>query len=314
VLRRLAFGVLVVFAVSVVVFAATQALPSDPAKAILGRFATPQSLATLREELALDEPIVAQYWDWLVGVARGDLGNSLAAQVPVSSIIGDRLANSLVLMAAVGMIAIPVSLLLGAVVAIRRDRPLDRATLLVSLCLTALPEFVIGMALLILFATTVLTVLPALSFIPPGDTPLSHPAELVLPTLTLVLAAVPYLYRLVRASMIDVLESEYVAMARLKGMPERVVMFRHALPNAVVPMIQGSALVLTYLLSGIVVVEFLFGYPGLGSALTDAIAKRDVPVIQAVTLIFATGVVVFNLVADILTVYVSPKLRTKGEE
>jgi peptide/nickel transport system permease protein len=310
ILRRLAFGLVVLLVVSVVVFAATQALPSDPARAILGRDATPQSLANLRAQLGLDEPVVSQYFDWLGGILSGDLGTSLAAQQPVSELMSDRFFNSLSLVFISAAIAIPLSLLLGAITATRRDGLLDRFVLLMSLGLTALPEFVVGMILVILFATTVFTILPAVAAIPPGATPFEYPAEIALPVATLVLAVLPYLYRLVRGSMIDVLESDYVAMARLKGMPERIVTVRHVLPNALIPVIQGSALMMVWMLSGIVVVEFLFRFPGLGSLLTDAITNRDLPVVQAVVLTFAAAVVIFNLVADIITVYVTPKLRT----
>jgi len=169
---------------------------------------------------------------------------------------------------------------------------------------------VIAMLLVVVLSTTVLHVLPAVAVIPPGSSPFLHPLEMALPVLTLILAVVPYLYRLVRATMIDVLESEYVAMARLKGVPERTVIWRHAIPNALIPVTQAAAVVLAYLLGGIVVVEFIFGFPGLGTLLTDAVGQRDLPVIQAVTLVIAAGVVLFNLAADLLTVLLTPRLRT----
>lgn len=312
IVRRLAAGVVVVLLVSVVVFAATQALPADPAEAILGRGATPDRIAALRAELGLERGLVQQYLDWIGGLLGADLGRSLAANVPVGELIGDRLVNSLVLLGLAGMISLPLAVLLGALSAVRRDGIADRLGLGVSLVLTAVPDFVIGMTLVMVFATSVLTILPAVALIPAGSSPLAHPDTLVLPVATLVLAVVPYLYRLVRASMIDVLESDYAQMARMKGMPRGVVMRRHALPNALVPTIQASALVLGYLLSGTILVEYVFRYPGLGSALADAISSRDLPVIQAITLIYAVAVVAFNLLADVLTVLVTPKLRTAG--
>jgi peptide/nickel transport system permease protein len=163
-----------------------------------------------------------------------------------------------------------------------------------------------------LFSTTLLSLFPAVALIPPGETALTHPGELVLLVATLTLVVAPYLYRLVRGSMIDVLESEYVRMAWMKGMPPARVLILHALPNAVGATIQASALVLAYLLGGIVVVEFLFEYPGLGLALVNAVSARDVPVIQAVVMLFAAGVVTFNLIADVLTVYMNPRLRSEG--
>ncbi|MGH7487068.1 MAG: ABC transporter permease, partial [bacterium] len=188
-----------------------------------------------------------------------------------------------------------------------------RWTFLGSLGFIAVPEFIIGMILVILFSTTVLNLFPAIATIPPGETPLSNLNAMVLPIATLVLAVTAYLYRLVRASMIDVLDSEYVQMARLKGLPERVVVWRHALPNALVPMIQASAVVLNYLLGGIIVIEFLFAYPGLGKELADAVGARDLPVIQAVVLFLAAGVIIFNLIADLLTVLLTPRLRTAAQ-
>jgi peptide/nickel transport system permease protein len=310
--RRLGLSVVVLLVVSILIFAATQALPSDPATAILGKDASPERVAALRAQLGLDQPLVAQYTGWLMGVLRGDFGVSLASGFKVSEMLGGRIANSLTLLFLVMAVGLPLSFALGTATAVRRDGIMDKTVLIVSLSLVALPEFVIGVGLILLFATTVLRWLPAVSILPPGDSPLAHLDALVLPAVTLVLVVAPYLYRLVRASMIDVLESEYIAMARLKGMSERIVWRRHAVPNALVPAIQGTALVGSYLIGGIVVVEFLFGFPGLGSALTSAIAARDIPVIQATTLIFALGVAIFNLLADILTVYVTPRLRTGG--
>jgi peptide/nickel transport system permease protein len=310
--RRLALGVVVVLAASVVIFAATTALPGDPAQAILGKQATPDAVAQLSTSLGLDRSLVDQYTSWLGGVVTGDFGTSLASRRPVGEQLGPAFENSIVLLVVTALIAIPLSVLLGALTALRRDGLLDRTALLASLGLTAMPEFVVGMLLVILLATVVFPVLPAVALIPPGANPLAHPRELALPVLTLVLAVVPYLYRLVRGTMIDVLGSEYVTMARLKGMPPRVVLLRHALPNALIPVTQASAVILSYLLGGIVVVEYVFRYPGLGTLLTEAIGNRDLPTITAASMVLATGVVLFNLVADVLTVALTPKLRTRS--
>ena len=303
-------GLLVVFAASLLVFFATQALPGDPAEAILGRQATPESLAHLRASLGLDQPVPIQYFEWVMSLATGDLGLSLSSQTPVSSVLGPALTNSLSLLFMSAVISVPLSIALGVMTAVRRDGLIDRGSMVGSLVLTAMPEFVIAMLLVVILSTTVLHVLPAVAVIPPGSSPFLHPLEMALPVLTLILAVVPYLYRLVRATMIDVLESEYVAMARLKGVPERTVIWRHAIPNALIPVTQAAAVVLAYLLGGIVVVEFIFGFPGLGTLLTDAVGQRDLPVIQAVTLVIAVGVVLFNLLADLLTVLLTPRLRT----
>jgi peptide/nickel transport system permease protein len=194
----------------------------------------------------------------------------------------------------------------------RRDRMVDHVGSMISLIFAALPEFVIGIALVLLFATSVFHVFPAVSLIPPGDHAWQHLNAVILPAATLVLAVTPYISRIMRGSMIEVLESEYVTMARLKGLPERTVMLRHALPNAIVPAIQVSALQLAWMAGGVVVVEFVFAYPGIGAALVDAVGNRDVPTVQALALIIAAVYVVLNLAADVTTILVTPRLRTAG--
>jgi peptide/nickel transport system permease protein len=310
ILRRVLLSLLVLFGVSVLIFLATQALPGDPAVQILGHTASPEQLAELRKQLGLDQSLFDQYTTWLGNVLTGSLGNSLTSPQSVSSLLVDRGLASLALVSAAALIAIPLAVLLGSLGAMRRDRPTDHATQGFFLVLTALPEFVIGLGLLILLGTTVFTVLPPVALIPSGGAAFTHPRELALPVLTLVLAVVPYLTRLQRAAMIDVLESDFVQMARLKGLPERTVVRRHALRNSLVPVVQGSALTLIYLTGGIVAVEYLFAYPGLGSALTTAVAGRDIPVVQAIVLLLASVYVIVNLVADLLTVLLVPRLRT----
>jgi peptide/nickel transport system permease protein len=311
VVRRLLLGLLVLWLVSIVVFAATQALPGDPARAILGRTATPASLAALREQLGLDRPVVQQYGEWILGLLRGDLGTSLAAQRPVSELLGDRLVNTAFLVLCAGLISIPFSIALGAYAALKRDRSFDHATSIGTLLLAALPEFVVGVGLVVLFATTVFQVLPAVSLIPPGTKPWTLPTAMILPTATLVLAVTPYVARIMRASMVEVLESDYVEMARLKGLPERLVIRRHALPNALGPTFQVIAINLAYLAGGVIVVEYIFNYAGLGGAMRDAVSNRDLPVVQALAMAIAAVYVVLNLLADIATILVTPRLRTK---
>ena len=311
VLRRVLLGVLVVLLVSVVVFAATQALPGDPALAILGRSATPESLAALRAQLELDEPVLQQYLGFLGGLLQGDLGTSLAAQQPVSQVLGERLGNSAFLVLVAALVSIPLSLALGVVGALRRDRPFDVGSGLVLLALASLPEFVVAVFLVILFATTVSTVLPAISSLVPGGSPWDDPLGLVLPVATLTVAVTPYVARVMRASMIEVLESDYVEMARLKGLPERVVLLRHALPNALGPTLQVIAINLAYLAGGVVVVEYVFNFPGVGSSLQDAVVSHDLPVVQALAMLIAAVYVVLNLLADVATILVTPRLRTR---
>jgi peptide/nickel transport system permease protein len=312
ILIRLGLGLLTLWLVSVVVFAATQALPGDPARAILGKEAANKALyESLRRQLNLDRPLYAQYFGWLGGVARGDLGDSIVQQgTKVTTLLKDRVINSFVLVFFAALISIPVSILIGAFSAVWRDSKLDTSVNLANLALAALPEFVIGIMLVLLFATTVFRVMPAVSRIDPSASVLSQLGLFVLPAITLTLAVIPYVSRMLRASTIEVLESEYVMMARLKGLSGGVVLWRHALPNAIVPTVQVIALCLAWLAGGIVTVEYLFGFPGIGSALVDAVANRDMPVVQALCLLIAAIYVGLNLIADIATILISPRLRT----
>lgn len=312
VVRRLLLGLIVLFMVSIVVFAATQALPGDPALAILGRSATPASLAALRLKLHLDQPVFTQYWTWFTGLLRGNLGTSLAAQEPVTTLLAPKLVNSAVLVAISAIVSIPLSIAIGSWAAFRREKIFDTLSSNLLLLLAALPEFVVAVVLVILFATTVFPrALPAISPIPPGSRPWNFPSYLVLPALTLTIAVAPYVARIMRASMIEVLESDYVEMARLKGLPERTVLIRHALPNALGPVFQVIALNLAYLAGGIVVVEYVFDYGGIGSGLQEAVITHDLPVVQALAMLIAALYVALNLLADVATITVTPRLRTR---
>ena len=311
ILRRLLLGLIVLILVSVLVFLATQALPTDPARAILGRSATPASLAALRRQLHLDRPVIEQYWTWVTGLLHGNLGTSLAAQEPVSTLLAPKLVNSAVLVALAAVLSIPLSIAIGAYAALKREKAFDQASSNLLLGLAALPEFVVGLVLVILFATTVLHVLPAVSTIPPGSRPWNNWLALVLPTITLVIAVAPYVARIMRASMIEVLESDYVEMARLKGLPERTVLIRHALPNALGPVFQVIALNLAYLAGGIIFIEVVFNYTGVGGAIAEAVVNHDLPVIQALAMLIAAVYVILNLLADVATILVTPKLRTQ---
>jgi peptide/nickel transport system permease protein len=311
IVRRLLLGILVLILVSILVFLATQALPGDPARAILGRSATPASLAALRRQLHLNEPVLTQYWKWVIGLLHGDLGTSLAAQEPVSKLLAPKLVNSAVLVALAAVLSIPLSVAIGAWAALKREKIFDQASSNLLLALAALPEFVVALVLVILFATTVFHVLPAISTVPPGTKPWNNWVALVLPTITLVIAVAPYVARIMRASMIEVLESDYIEMARLKGLPERTVLVRHALPNALGPVFQVIALNLAYLAGGIIVVEFVFNYSGVGSAIQEAVVNHDLPVVQALAMLIAAVYVVLNLLADVATILVTPRLRTQ---
>jgi peptide/nickel transport system permease protein len=311
VLRRLALGVVTLFVVSLMVFVVTHVLPADPARSILGHFAPPAQLEAVREQLKLNDRLPQQYLSWLGDLAHGSLGTSFATREEVTGEVGTRLGNSLTLLAVVSLIAVPLSMAIGVIAARHRDGVFDSAVVGVCVALAGLPEFVIGLLLVALFATSAFDVLPAIYVLPPGENPITDPKGLVLPTATLVLAVVPYLARLFRGSMIEALETSYVEMARLKGIPERVVLLRHALPNALVPGIQGTGLALMYLLGNVVVVEYLFNFPGLGTELASAVSQRDLPMIQGIAMVFAAMFVLFNILADLLTVYATPRLRTE---
>ncbi|HET7432914.1 MAG TPA: ABC transporter permease [Nocardioides sp.] len=310
IIRRLLLGVLVLFLVSVIVFVSTQLL-GDPARAILGRDATPDRLAALHKQLHLDSSKVGQYFQWLGGLFKGDLGTSLASSQPVSSVLGSRIANSAVLVILAAVISVPISIAIGSYAALRREKPFDTVTSNVMLVLAALPEFVVAVLLVIVFSTNVFHLLPSISPVPPGTHAWDYPDELVLPVATLVIAVAPYVSRIMRASMIEVLESDYVEMARLKGLPERTVLIRHALPNAIGPVFQVIAINLAYLAGGVVVVESVFNYPGIGLALVDAVNNHDIPVVQALAMLIAAVYVVLNLLADVATILVTPRLRTR---
>jgi peptide/nickel transport system permease protein len=310
IVRRLLLGVMVLVLVSILVFVATQAL-GDPARAILGRNATPASLAALRKTLHLDHSLLGQYFSWAGGLLHGDFGTSLAAQEPVSKLLGPRLVNSGVLVLFAAVISIPLSIALGSWAALKRDKAFDNITSNLMLVFAALPEFVVAVLLVIVFSTTIFHVLPAISSIQPGQHPWDVPKALILPTATLVIAVAPYVARIMRASMVEVLESDYVEMARLKGLPERTVLVRHALPNAIGPVFQVIAINLAYLAGGIVVIEYVFNYSGIGSALQEAVVNHDLPVVQALAMLIAGVYVVLNLLADVATILVTPRLRTR---
>lgn len=312
IVRRLLVSLAVLWLVTLLVFVATLLLPGDPARAILGQQATPERIAALQAQLDLDAPVWQRYLQWLGGVFTGDLGTSTASQGPVNELLGGRIAASLVLLVSAAVLSTAVGLALGTWTAVRRGRGADHAVSGASLVVAALPEFVIGIALIVLLSTTVLPLLPSVTLAPPGEQVWSKPTQLILPVLTLTLVVTPYITRMMRATMSEVLDSGYVEMARLKGIPERTVLLRHALPHAIGPVAQVIALQLAWLAGGVVVVEFLFRYPGVGQALIDAVNNRDVEVVQAITLLIAAVYIVVNLLADIVGVLANPKLRTEG--
>lgn len=307
--RRVAAGCALLVVVSILIFAGTSILPGDAAYAVLGRGADPQALAAVRHELGLERPAVARYGSWLGGFVQGDLGRSLTARQSVSSLIDERLVNTAILAAITLIVILPLALGLGLLAGTRVGRPTDHAISIGSLASIAVPDFVVGTILVFLFAVK-LKLFPPVSLVATGTTPLSHPSALVLPAATLIVVGLAYMVRMVRAGMSEVMTSEYVQAARLNGLSERRIIVRHALPNALAPTVQVVALTLQWLLGGIFVVETVFGYPGIGQGLVEAVVARDIPTVQSVAMLIAIAYIAVNIVADIAVVLLIPKLRT----
>jgi peptide/nickel transport system permease protein len=308
--RRSAIGVLTLFLVSVVVFAATEILPGNAAEAILGRNDTsPKRLHELERQLHLNRPAVEQYWTWLSGLFTGRLGRSLLNGQPVWSLVEPRLVNSAVLVLVAGVIGSILGVGLGAVAALRKDGWFDHVSSVVALAVTSLPEFVVAIGLIILLSTAVWHVLPAVSLLPPGSYAWNSPELLVLPCATLIIVIVPYTMRMMRAAMIESLGSDYVEMARLKGVPEWRVVLVHALPNAIAPTIQVVGLGFLYLAGGIVLVEYVFNFPGIGQELVYAVNGRDIPTIQFIVIVLAAFYVFVNIIADVIALLATPRRR-----
>ncbi|NMY01696.1 ABC transporter permease [Pseudomonas sp. WS 5059] len=307
---RLGYGLLTGWVISLVVFIATQALPSDPARVILGPDAPLESILTLQRQLGLDQPILWQYVRWLGAALSGELGVSLDSNAPVASILWGRFGYTLALLAGVIALVVPAALVLGVSLALRRDSTLDRWSLSLLIFLKATPGFLLAIGLVLLFSMPHMGWLPAVSILDPDLSLWRQLKFLILPVLALSLSALPYLTRMVRAALIDALESDYVIAARLRGIPRWRIVWCHTLPNALVPAIQGVALTLRTLIGGAVLAEVIFSYPGIGTALNAAIQMRDLPMIQAIVLVITLAVVLINLLADLLTVLLTPKLRT----
>jgi peptide/nickel transport system permease protein len=306
---RVLIGVVTLWLVSVVIFAATQALPGNAAYAVLGRSATPARLHAYERLLHLDKPLINQYGSWIGGVLHGHFGASLANNESVSALIGPRVVNSAVLVAISGVLSVLIAVAFGILTAAKRDTWLDHSASVLALAVIALPEFVVAVGLVIVFAVLVLHALPAVSALPPGSYPWQNITELILPVATLVIVIGPYTFRITRGAMIDALESDHVEMARLKGLSSRRVLLVHAFPSALPAVIQVIGLSLLYLAGGIVVVEYVFDYPGVGAALVDAVANRDIPTIQFLVLVLAAFYVAVNIATDVIALLASPRRR-----
>lgn len=316
--RRIVAGLLTLWVVTFLTFLAVQWLPGDVAASVLGRNATPEKVAALRADLHLDQPLILRYFRWLGEMLTGNFGLSTVAVSrgddtgTVLSIISAPLANSLILASLTLVILVPCAIGLGTLAALRAGRPADHAISTVSLAVSAMPEFLLG-ALFTLIFFTGLHWFPPISLLPAGETALSHPNLLALPVLTLLGVNLAYTTRLVRASTISVLAQDHVTMARLNGFPETTVIRRNVLRNALAPSIQAIALTAQYLVGGIVIVEAVFDYPGIGKTLVQAVQTRDVQLIMVIATLLAAIYIAINVIADLLVTLVVPRLRTEGQ-
>jgi peptide/nickel transport system permease protein len=306
--QRVALGILLLFAVSVLIFVGTQILPGDVAQSILGQSATPEALANLRRDLGLDQPAVSRYFAWLGGVLTGDLGTALTSGADIAQSIGTRLKNTLFLAAVAAVIAVPLAIFLGLLAVRYRDRWPDKLISAVTLASISLPEFFIGYALILFFSVqrhwfpSVATVYDGMGFF-------ERLYAVILPALTLTMVVLAHMMRMTRAAILNVMQSAYIETAELKGLSRFDIIRKHAFPNSIAPIVNVVMLNLAYLVVGVVVVEVVFTYPGMGQYLVDHVTKRDVPVVQACGLIFASVYIGLNMLADIVSILANPRLR-----
>jgi peptide/nickel transport system permease protein len=306
--KRIALGILTMIVISVLIFVGVEALPGDLATAILGQEATPETVAAIRRELKLDLPAHVRYFAWLADFARGDLGTSLANKRPVADLIEWRFANTLFLAASAAVVAVPIAIILGILAALYRNTLFDRTISMVTLSTISFPEFFVAYILIALLSVH-LVIFPSISNINDQMSFWQKIDAIVLPCLTLTLVVVAHMMRQTRAAIINILASPFIEMARLKGIKRLRVIVLHAFPNALSPVINVVALNLAYLVVGVVIVEVVFVYPGLGQLLVDSVSKRDIPVVQASGLIFAAVYVGLNLTADVMSIITNPRLR-----
>ncbi len=308
VLKRLGLGLVTLLVISIIIFGAVELLPGDIAEAVLGQGATEENVAAMREQLGLNRPAIVRYFDWLKGAVVGDFGSSLISQTRVAESIGPRFMNTLFLALYAAVIAVPVAIILGVLVALFRNSIFDRVANVATLTSISSPEFFLGYILILYFAVTT-GAFPAIAKLSPDMSLAEKLHRTFLPALTMVLVVVAHMMRMTRAAIINLLASPYIEMARLKGVPAWKVIVRHALPNAWAPIINVVALNLAYLITGVVLVEVVFVYPGIGQLLVDSVTKRDFPVVQACCLIFAATFILLNLAADVGAILTNPRLR-----
>ena len=308
VVKRLGLGFLTIIVISVLIFLGVEALPGDVATAILGQEATPETVAAFRKELKLDLPPHVRYFAWLGDFLRGDMGTSLANKRPISELIFWRFQNTMFLAASAAVVAVPVAVILGILAALYRNSLFDRTISMVTLSTISFPEFFVAYILIALLSVQIV-IFPSISNINEQMSFWQKIHSIILPCLTLTLVVVAHMMRQTRAAIINILASPFIEMARLKGIKRMRVIVLHAFPNALSPVINVIALNLAYLVVGVVIVEVVFVYPGMGQLLVDSVSKRDIPVVQASGLIFAAVYVGLNLLADIMSIITNPRLR-----
>ena len=308
IIERVLLSLLTLLIVSLIIFSMLEILPGDVATRILGRDATPESLAALRQQLHLNEPAVLRYAAWLGNLLTGHLGHSLVSDRPIIDILSPRIFNTVMLSIYAFLIYIPLTAIPAMIQAVRRDRAIDHGFSVITLVLLSMPDFLLGTVLLIVFVI-MMPVLPAMSLVDETSDTGEYLRAMTLPAITLAIVMSVYAVRMLRDNLIEVLDSDYVRMAELKGLSPARVLVRHALPNALVPTLNVTALNLAYLVGGVVVVEKIFGYPGFGSLLVDALQLRDLPLIEATIMIAASVYIVANLLADVGAILLNPRLR-----
>ncbi|MBL4806273.1 MAG: ABC transporter permease [Rhodobacteraceae bacterium] len=306
--QRIALGILLLFAASALIFVGTEILPGDVAQSILGQTATPEALANLREDLGLNESAFSRYFNWLGGVLQGDLGNALSNNKNIAEAMGKRLGNTLFLAGWAALFSVPLAVTLGLVAVRYKNRWPDKMISGVTLATISLPEFFIGY-LLIYFVSVKLRWFPSVAIINDSMSVLEKLNAIALPIAVLTMVVLAHMMRMTRAAILNVMQSPYIETAELKGLTPFNVIRKHAFPNAIAPIVNVVMINLAYLVVGIVIVEVIFVYPGMGQYLVDHVAKRDVPVVQACALVFAAVYIGLNIVADIVSIISNPRLR-----
>lgn len=308
ILKRIGLACLTLLLVSVVIFTISGLLPGDAAQEVLGQSATPQQVAALRHEMGLDLPGPVRYVRWLQGILAGDPGQSMVANKPVAEIISERLPNTLTLAALSAFVSVPFAFLIGIASAVTRGRKVDRALNVLTLSMVALPEFLVATIAVLIFAVKLLW-LPSITLIPQDPTLGQFMRAYAMPVMVLSVGVVAQLGRMIRAAIIAEIDRPYVEMARLKGVPQTRLIFRHVLPNAIGPIVNAMALSLSYLFGGAIIVETIFSYPGLASLMVNAVTSRDMPLLQACAMIFCATYLLLVLIADTVAILANPRLR-----